>query len=63
VPPDVFGGSYESECRPEGPYGAISEIDGTNYKPFFEDQVPCFAINELIHPYPYCVSRTDPSVD
>ncbi len=22
-PPNAFGGSYESECRPEGPYGAL----------------------------------------
>ncbi len=23
MPPDEFGGSYESECRPGGPYGAV----------------------------------------
>ncbi len=23
-PPDEFGGSYESECRPGGPYGALT---------------------------------------
>jgi len=22
-PPNEFGGSYESECRPGGPYGAL----------------------------------------
>ncbi len=25
-PPDAFGGSYESECRPGGPYGALKRV-------------------------------------
>ena len=25
-PPDEFGGSYESECRPGGPYGALEIV-------------------------------------
>jgi len=25
-PPDEFGGSYESECRPGGPYGALEKV-------------------------------------
>ena len=25
-PPDEFGGSYESECRPGGPYGALKLV-------------------------------------
>ena len=31
-PPDEFGGSYESECRPEGPYGA-EKLDPINVDP------------------------------
>ncbi len=26
VPPDEFGGSYESECRPRRPYGAVKKV-------------------------------------
>ena len=25
-PPNEFGGSYQSECRPEGPYGALKLV-------------------------------------
>ena len=30
-PPDEFGGLYESECRPGGPYGALKQVPGGPY--------------------------------
>jgi len=38
VPPDEFGGSYESECRPAGPYGALKLVPFANgfYDRFYE---------------------------
>ena len=30
-PPNEFGGSYKSECRPGGPYGALKQVPGGPY--------------------------------